>query len=90
MIVCVKSETIAVTSEAITLGAVGKDVTSVKVYAEGSIRFWTSGKVPNGTDGIPMYDGTEREFSVYEASKFKAIRRGNTDAAIHVQHYRVS
>lgn len=82
------SETLPVSATAIGLTAAKftKTVTHVTIYCEGSIRYWSSGKAPTSSDGVPMYDGTERTFSVGEAMHFKAIRKTEEDAKIHVQY----
>lgn len=84
----VSDTAIGLTTTKVSLPTDARDFskTFVTIYAEGSIRFWTSGKIPSTTDGIPMFDGTERTFSIYEANKFKAIRNGMNDAKIHVQY----
>ena len=58
------------------------------VYCEGSVRYWTSGKVPTSTEGIPLDDGKERTLSLAEATFFLAIRSGAADAKLHVQYLR--
>jgi hypothetical protein len=82
------SETLTVSTTVVCLTAskLLKEVTSVTLYCEGTIRFWTSGKAPTSTDGIPMYDGTERELPLAEARDFKAIRKGDEDATLHIQY----
>ena len=89
MLTTVDSEKITVSVTAVGLTAVKltSDISSVSVHAEGDIRYWTSRKNPTSTDGIPLYDGTERVFSLSDASGFKAIRKGASDAAIHVQYH---
>lgn len=84
------SETLTVSTTAVRLTAAKftSDITSVEVYVEGQIRFWTSGKAPTSTDGIPMYDGTLLTLSVNEANRFKSIRLGSSDAKIHAQYFR--
>lgn len=85
-------------SETLTIGAAASGLTAAKVadttvdavtiYAEGDVRFWTSGKTPTSTDGIPFMANNERTFSRGEAAQFKAIRLGGSDVRIHVQYLR--
>ena len=89
MITAVDSETLTIGVAALGLTAAKTaDITvdQVTIYAEGDIRFWTSGKAPTATDGIPLLANSERTFSRGEAAQFKAIRMGGVDVKIHVQY----
>lgn len=89
MSVFVDSETLTISTVALGLTAAKvarSDFAGVFLYCEGSVRYWTSGKVPTSTEGIPLDDGKERTLSIAEATYFKAIRSGGTDAKLHVQY----
>jgi hypothetical protein len=92
MISTVDSEALAVSDAPVglTSSKFTKGVTSVAIYAEGSVRYWTSGKNPTATDGKPLGDGQEITLPLGQAMYFKAIRNGQDNAMLHVEYLRGS
>lgn len=91
MIVDLDSETITVSTTVVSLTASklsAKGVSGASLYCEGSLRFWSSGISPTATQGIPMDDGKQITLSLAQATYFKAIRSGGSDAKLHVQYLR--
>ena len=84
------SETLTVSTTAIPLTAnkLAGNIDTVDIFVEGAIRFWTSGKAPTSTDGIPLFNGSSITLPANEAQAFRAIRNGGSDAKIHVQYFR--
>lgn len=89
MSIFVDSETLTISTTALGFHVEkvsGKGFAGAFIYCEGSVRYWTSGKIPTATEGIPLDDGKERTLSIAEATFFRAIRSSGTDAKLHVQY----
>lgn len=83
-----ESLTVSTSSVPLTAAKIAANVNVVDIFVEGAIRFWTSGKAPTATDGIPAYNGATISLPPNEALAFRAIRNGSSDAKIHVQYFR--
>lgn len=88
MIDTVDVETITVSTSAVGLTAakLTSKVDQVTIHVEGVIRYWTSGKAPTSTQGIPTVDKDKLTLQRTEAQNLKMIRGGGADVAVQVQY----
>lgn len=88
MITALDAEKITVSTTAIGLTAakLTAQVNKVFIHFEGTARYWTSGKAPTATDGIPTVSTNQLTLGRTEAQNLKMIRVGGADVAVHVQY----
>lgn len=88
MIEALDAEKITVSTSAVGLTAdkLTAKVNKVFIHFEGTVRYWTSGKAPTSTDGIPTVSTDQLTLERTEAQNLKMIRVGGADVAVHVQY----
>lgn len=84
----VETITVSTTAIGLTTAKLTSQVERVTLHFEGTTRYWTSGKAPTASQGIPTIDTTTLTLERTEAQNLKMIRVGGADIAVQVQYQR--